>query len=127
MDAIYIRRSSDTPEIKFDPNALTFDITGRSLPENVYEFYTPVINWLNDFSPSFNKQITWTFRLTYINSASAKIVIGICEKLNQLHQQGAKFKIEWYFNREEEDIQELGNDIKEVVSFPVEIEEAAIR
>ena len=49
MEILDIRGTTDTPKVLFDPDNNIFEISGRSLPEDVITFYQPVIEWLDDY------------------------------------------------------------------------------
>jgi len=48
MESLKIEATDKTPRIILDPYNDIFEISGNSRPENVSEFYFPVINWLNE-------------------------------------------------------------------------------
>jgi hypothetical protein len=50
MDAIKILETDDTPGIILDVENDCFEITGRSMPEDVSSFYGPVLNWLDEYA-----------------------------------------------------------------------------
>ncbi len=49
MEPLRIEKTAKTPWIILDPYNDNFEISGISRPENVREFYFPVINWLIEF------------------------------------------------------------------------------
>ena len=42
--------ASPTPGVSFNPDSRVFEFEGVSRPENVSEFYKPVIEWMTDFN-----------------------------------------------------------------------------
>ena len=56
MEPLTITASDDTPEISFDKQTNKFQITGKSLPEDVIEFYSPIFNWLERYVADPNEE-----------------------------------------------------------------------
>ena len=50
MRKLIVGRTSNSPEVHFDPEAGKFEISGESRPPNVPAFYDEIIGWVNDFS-----------------------------------------------------------------------------
>ena len=49
MDNILIEGNKQQPTIDFDAQTGQLSISGRSIPENSYEFYNPLLLWLDDY------------------------------------------------------------------------------
>ena len=45
MESLNIKGTYDTPTVVFSPESSTFEISGRSYPEDTAEFYIPVLEW----------------------------------------------------------------------------------
>ena len=48
METIKILGTDDTPNVILDANNEIFEISGRSLPEDVSAFYEPILSWLDE-------------------------------------------------------------------------------
>ncbi|MFW5657081.1 MAG: DUF1987 domain-containing protein [Bacteroidota bacterium] len=120
MDVIKIKGTEDTPTIILDTEREIFEISGRSLPEDVAVFYDPVLNWLDEYAESPNEKTEFTFKLTYFNTASSKLLLDILLKLEELRENGNDVKILWYYPEEDEDMQEAGEEFNEIVDIPFE-------
>lgn len=122
MEALYIKGTEDTPEIKFDLTGADFTLSGKSLPENVIAFYKPVLDWIDEFGKlSITDESTFVFKLYYFNTASSKVIQEIILLLNKLFENGRQIKILWYFDTDDEDIIDAGREYKEMVSLPFEM------
>jgi len=111
--------TEDTPEIKYNPAGNCFTLSGRSLPEDVTEFYKPVFEWLEEFSSNVSNPATFQFKLEYFNTASSKIILDILMKLEELcSENNNKITIEWYYNESDDDMLEAGEEYKELVEVP---------
>lgn len=106
LSRIEIKEQIDTPYIVLDPNTGICEISGKSYPEDIYEFYTQVLDWFEDYSMNGTKDLTINIRLRYFNSSSQKMYNVMFEKL----VDGTNFKttVNWYYDKEDEEILENG-------------------
>ena len=54
MEVIKIKGTDDTPTVILDKENGIFEISGRSLPEDVTTFYEPILSWLDDYQEEAN-------------------------------------------------------------------------
>ncbi len=120
MESIKILKTDDTPGIILDAKNEIFEISGRSLPEDVSAFYDPVLKWLSDYNQKPNPKTVISFKLTYFNTASSKLLLDILLKLEELHTAGDKVLVKWYAPSDDEDMQEAGEEYAEIVDVPFE-------
>lgn len=127
MDALRLKETTATPMVVFDPQNNEFELKGCSRPEDVREFYTPIIKWLEQFisqlSPEYINQhkespVIFKFKFDYFNSSSAKFILDILVLSNQLHENNLNICIDWYFDENDDDMREVGEELSEVVDFP---------
>ena len=118
MNNLFIPRTSKTPDIFFDAEQGILEIKGRSIPENSVAFYAPVMQWLDEYEsrPSDTQLV---IRLEYFNTSSSKCLIDIFRKLEKLHQPGAQVRVDWYYEEDDEDMKESGEDFRDLVNMPV--------
>lgn len=89
-------------------------MSGRSLPEDSVEFYTPVFQWLKQYATEPNATTEFVFKLEYTNTASSKMVqdiLGALEKIKGV-------TITWYYLKDDEDMEGMGHDLSELVEIP---------
>ncbi len=120
METIKILGTDDTPHIILDPDNDFFEISGRSLPEDVTSFYEPVLTWLDEYAQNPNKKTVFTFKLVYFNTASSKLLLDILMKLEHMHEDGKSVLIKWYYPEDDEDMQEAGEEYADIVDVPFE-------
>ncbi len=116
MNSFRIESTDDSPFINFDTLTNSFIISGESRPENASKFYTPIINWLNDYenylleNKDKMKPLTFVFKLDYFNSSSAKYIMDIMLFLKNFIEKGYKAEIEWHYDARDEDMMEAGKE-----------------
>ena len=120
METIKIQGTEDTPKIMLDVENDFFEISGRSLPEDVSSFYEPVLNWLNEYAENPKAKTVFNFKLTYFNTASSKLLLDILMKLEEMHEKGLDVLIRWHYPEDDEDMAEAGEEYADIVDVPFE-------
>lgn len=122
MKPIKIKGTSVSPRVYFAPNENLLEIGGYSRPENARDFYNPLIRWLEGFKKSHLKRknsgdsepITFKFKYIYFNSSSAKFIFDLVLLLSQIIKDGVPLKIYWYFDEDDEEMKEVGEELAEM-------------
>ena len=120
MEAIKIQGTEDTPKVILDKDSEIFEISGRSLPEDVASFYEPILNWLDEYAESANSNTVFNFKLVYFNTASSKMLLDILMKLEEIHEGGNEVLIRWHYPEDDEDMEEAGEEYADIVDVPFE-------
>ncbi len=118
MDTLNIKGTPETPEVLFDPARNRFELSGKSLPEDVKEFYNPLLKWLKSYADSPNLSTTLKIKMDYFNTASSKMILELFEVLNEMHEAGKSVLIEWYYQEDDEDMQDAGADYADMLEVP---------
>jgi len=113
-DKIDIAATTRTPAVTFDFTQHHLKIKGESYPEDVTEFYGPVFTALDNYLSKLGKgSCRFDFELIYLNSSSAKAVMMLMDKLEAAAKKGAAVEVYWYYDKEDETVQELGEEFGE--------------
>ena len=64
-------------------------------------------------------------RLEYFNTSSSKCILDVFKKLEKLKNTGADVHVNWYFETDDEDMEEAGEDYQAIVDLPFSIIEVA--
>ena len=118
MEKLIIQQTKETPQIEFDGNSGFFSIVGKSYPENVNEFYKPVLEYLELYKQTPALKTTIVFNWLYYNTATTKNIIKIIVRLKDLSND---FEVQWICNKEYELIIEKGKELKEVLEVNLKI------
>lgn len=113
----------DKPEVNFNPKTGELFLGGSSLPENVLEVYTPILDWLKQYilNPSPNTRFTFSFE--YLNTASTNMMARIVELLCKLNDKGNKVQIIWNYMTSDYDMKDLGMELFEGINVKYKLEE----
>jgi len=120
MEVIKIKGTDDTPSVILDKENEIFEISGRSLPEDVTSFYEPILNWLDEYAENANAKTVFSFKLVYFNTASSKLLLDILMKLEEMYENGNDILIKWYYPEDDEDMEEAGEEYADIVDIPFE-------
>ena len=120
MEIMKIKGTDDTPSVILDKDSEIFEISGRSLPEDVTTFYEPILNWLDEYAENPNSKTIFTFKLVYFNTASSKLLLDILMKLEEMYENGNDIMIKWYYPEDDEDMEEAGEEYADIVDIPFE-------
>ncbi len=115
-----IKGTYDTPVVDFDPEKGIFKISGRSLPASSFDFYSPVLDEITNYMKSPKPITKFEFKMEFISSSSTKIFQEIFYKLDKAHQKGTEVLIKWFYKFGDDDMKELGDDLRMDTSFPFE-------
>lgn len=129
MEILKIEPRHDSPLVLFDHNTDNLLIEGTMHPENIQKFMVPVMEWFNKYGQYKNPMemnISMEFFFRYLNSSSYKYLLNILQKLIELQEKGAKIKVFWKFEDEDEDMKERGLDLFEFTGLPLDYECIAI-
>lgn len=117
---INIKGTYDTPAIEFDPEKGLFTIKGRSLPSNSFAFYAPVLEKVKEYLNQPKDDSRFDFRMDFISSSSTKVFQELFYEFEQAHKKGTKLLVNWYYKFGDDDMKELGDDLRMDTSFPFE-------
>lgn len=120
MSGINLKAGTDTPRVEFDYENGTFEISGRSIPENVHDFFEPILTSVSTYFDNPQTISDFTFKLDFLNSASSKIIQDLFQILKNQIDKGVKIKINWFYRFDDEDMKDLGDDLKEDFQIPME-------
>jgi len=112
MESLHIKATQYTPEIILDLNG-TITMTGKSYPENTFEFYKPVMEWLEEyFEENKSNTITVNLEIIYFNSSSSKLFFDFFDLLDE-NRKGRELIVNWIYDEENESAEEAGEDFVE--------------
>ena len=124
MEEIKLQATEKSPGITFDPRQKKFEMVGNSRPENVRDFYIPVLEKLKENLEEIAQgktaeedPVKFTFKLEYFNSSSAKFISDLLVLIGNYHKKGLPVKIYWYFQEGDEDMMEVGEDFSEMIDL----------
>lgn len=123
MEDLRIEGTPKTPTVQFTASEGTLSIKGRSIPENSIEFYKPLMDWIENYAKSAQPMTNVNIQLEYFNTSSSKCILDLFKKLEAVNNE---IVINWYYEEDDEDMLEAGEDYDAIINIPfrmIEIEE----
>lgn len=118
MEPIIIEGTPKTPSVKFDASEGIFEIRGRSIPENSVEFYKPLNEWLDNYMQVPLDKTVVNIRLEYFNTSSSKCILDVFKRLEAIHKSKHDVEINWFYEEDDEDMLEAGEDYDSIIKVP---------
>lgn len=120
MEDLYLKKTSNSPEVEFLADSGELSMEGRSIPEDPGEFFERLIDWINEYFLHPADKTEVSIKLEYINSGSSKYMLELLRIMKINHDAGKNVKVLWYFEEGDESIQELGIHYENTIQIPFE-------
>ncbi len=112
MKNLELDATKRTPKISLHTDGV-MSMTGKSYPENTFEFYAPVIAWLEEyFESNAAEQTIFNLELTYFNSGSSKLFFNFFDLLDE-NSKKHNIVVHWIYDEDNESAKEAGEDFIE--------------
>ena len=118
MTDLTIAGTTSTPTIRTDLAQGLLYMGGDSYPENSFELFGPVIEWVENFLSDPPCALRLELELLYLNTSSVKALMEIFDVLQAGHSEGRDVAVIWYFAPSNERVGELAEEFKEDCTFP---------
>ncbi|MBA7521283.1 hypothetical protein ES705_13388 [subsurface metagenome] len=110
--------AQNSPTVTIKERLKKVEISGRSRMADPSEFYEELQRKLISCYYSFNNTLILDFNFEYINTGSSKWLYHILIHLQSLAKQGGLLEINWYYEEDDEVIQEAGEVFESVLTIP---------
>lgn len=126
MKDLKIEGSAKTPSVLFLAQEGKLELKGRSIPENSIEFYKPLLDWLDIYGTDPQEQTIVGMKLEYFNTSSSKCILDLFKKLEDINRGNTQINVNWFFEEDDEDMEEAGEDYQAIINLPftmIEVDE----
>jgi len=121
MNDLNIQGTQSTPAIRTDRAAGLVSIAGDSYPENSFEFFGRLIDWVETYLKAGSESLRLKLRLVYMNTSSVKAMMDIFDLLEEAHGKGRPVSVDWYYDPRNERVLDVADEFREDCSFPFRI------
>ena len=115
-EEVRIEATKTTPHVLLSHGLI--EIRGRSIPESAGDFYRPIEEWVSEYVSRSEVSTRVVLSFDFINTASTKWVYAVIKKLAVYRNVHEKVMIEWYFEKGDEELYELGQIIRSFIDCP---------
>lgn len=108
MEDIHILGSKDVyiqPAVDFVVSTGKCSISGESFLEETSKFYSPLVDWIKNYS-KVGSNLEFTFSLTYFNTSTSKWILTILAELKRLENSGMDIIVNWYYHEDDVDMRD---------------------
>ena len=121
MESVYLEKTSETPSVTMDVRGAVVELEGNSYPENAFEFYQQIFDWIDEYFAQGAERLRAVFRLNYFNTSSAKCMLNFMTLLQQYHGKDKIISVEWYYEEDDDDMLEIGKAFSVDFTMPFTI------
>lgn len=112
MENLHIEETKYTPKIEMNVDG-TISMIGKSYPENTFEFYAPMMEWIKEYFENDPAEVTTlNIEITYFNSSSSKLFFDFFDLIEEQNDEYT-IVINWIYDTENESALEAGEDFQE--------------
>lgn len=119
-DFLEIKSTEVSPAVLLSRSTGSLSFSGKSLPENPFEFYLPIINWINSYVTSPQSLTTVEFHLEYFNTASSKQIFKILSLLKELSVHH-NLIVKWHYEKGDKDMMLSGERFAKLCGIPIDL------
>ena len=114
MENLIIEETKYTPSINLDIQKGLIGLIGKSYPENTFEFYKPMMDWVEEyFNGNEQPKTIISFEIIYFNSSSSKLFFDFFDFIDEMATSGKYIEINWIYDKDNDSALEAGEDFKE--------------
>lgn len=121
IPALHINKTEETPEVVFRPELNVFSIVGRSLPENAFDFYSPILQWMKEFSAHIHAPVNIQLHLDYFNSSSGRFLYELLTMLEETGKAKNFVTVQWICDLDDELMIEKGEELAQLLDLRFEV------
>ena len=117
--AFTVKETRTTPFVQVDKGEII--IKGRSIPEDAFEFFEPVLDACKEYTEKPAKHTVINIHLDYVNSGSKKYLTNILTVFEKNYLEGNGYEVNWSYDIDDEAMLDLGHDLKGIIKIPLAI------
>lgn len=111
LNTLHITGTDETPEVFLTSEGGDSYIRGKSLPENAFDFYEPVLSWVRTYSNEVNEPLRLRIQFDYFNSSSGRYLFELLHTLEKSRFK-ENYRIVWVTDKDDELMFEKGLELK---------------
>lgn len=121
MTDVLKNKTFETPMIEVNKAERKIVIKGSSNLIDPSNFYQDLSNRIEDYLLEFKNFLVLDFYFDYLNTSSSKWMFHLLKNLQVKHAGKKIIKVNWYFEDDDEIIQETGEIFQSLLNLPFSI------
>ena len=123
MNNLVIVKTGNSPAVQADWATGLLAMQGDSYPENSFEFFQPLIDWVEAYlSRSPAQPLQLELELAYLNTSSIRALMDILDLLETAWTRDqTQVGVRWSYDSANERVGDLAREFAEDWNFPFEV------
>lgn len=119
MERLTMEATKSTPKIDFNPEKDKLLICGESYPENPFDFFDPIFDWIEEYLEKVeDEEVKVKMSISYLNTSSTKSIMLILNILEDAYLEDKNIEVNWYYDPRNELSYEIGEDFADYLELP---------
>jgi hypothetical protein len=114
---LIIPKTNQTPLVEFDTVKGTFHMQGKIIPENPMEFFNQISTSIEEYIKANPDNLEINMQLDYFNTVSSKMLSKFFQKI----VSSSKPTLNWYYEKDDIELKEAGEDYATIINYPINI------
>ena len=107
MKELTIEQTKDSLGVKCSPKG-KIEMEGNSILANANKFFSPIIEWVDEYIKDPQKQTEITLKFNYVDTASVQGVFDVLKRFREIPDYEDKVVVNWYFEFDDPELLEVG-------------------
>jgi hypothetical protein len=116
MKPIILAQTEDTPKVAFDNEKGSFEISGRSMPEDTAKFYLPLLEWLTEYGRAPKEVSHFIFHFEFMSTSTTKQMMKLFFAIEQI-SKAQKVDVLWLYDKGDINMRRSGELLQKLVTF----------
>jgi hypothetical protein len=114
-DTLIFEGNESEPTIRLESGKNRVSIQGASLPLNAFNFYQPILRWIDMRMSAGAKNLDLDFDLDFFDTQSAKMILEVMRKARELKTSGVIVTYRWHYAVDDHEMHEAGQDYESII------------
>lgn len=124
QDIEIIEKTNKTPLVEFNYDQGRVKISGKIIAENPIHFFEHLDRMLDRYASLKKTELNADIYLDYFNSVSSKGFLKFLRKIISVKDSGAKVTINWFYQKDDVELREAGEDYAFILQYPFNVVES---
>ena len=116
MNNLVLAPTNETPRVDFNAKTGQLRLEGRSWPEDITLFYSPLIDWFTEYIANCQPETDFYVTLEYFSSATSKMIYDLFLILMKVVAKGSKVTVHWHYQYSDEEMLEAGKEYSAAIN-----------
>lgn len=112
MKKLFIESTNSTPLVDFDPQTNVLLMQGVCLPHEPIILFKKIVEYTYEYIETNPDSLIINVKMEFLNTSSSKLFL---ELLKIISANIKNVTVNWYYDEDDEDIFEFGNDLKSLL------------